>query len=173
MQTTGERQVEMNESSDRLAGYKLLETGSLVAFDVVDTHIENFAGITSVRLELQLGEIDEDRERTEDHEWGSLGFIFCIAALSFDEARPRGISEMDFEEVDEFSMADLVDHLRYERSKLRFSSDYIRGRCMKTDVTVGPDGSATIETRNRGESATRWVQLLKGRKHLKAVASDS
>jgi hypothetical protein len=41
---------------------------------------------------------------------------------------------------------------------------------MKSDVTIRPDGSVTIETRNRGESATRWVQLLKGRKHLAAVA---
>jgi hypothetical protein len=44
---------------------------------------------------------------------------------------------------------------------------------MKTDITVGPDGVATIETRNRGESAIRLVQLLKGRKHVAAVPPAS
>lgn len=162
----------MPESSDRAAGYKLLETGALVAFDVVDTHIENPpGGGTVVRLDLQLGEIDEDGERTEDHEWGALGFIFCVAVLSFHDARPRGISGRDYEERDELMVGDLLDHLRYERSELRFSADYVRGRCVKTDISVRPDGSATIATRNRGESVSRWIQLLKGRKLIKVVAA--
>jgi hypothetical protein len=90
--------------------------------------------------------------------------------MSFHDARPRGVSGMDFKERDEFTVADLHDHLRYERSELHFSADYVRGRCLKTDITIRPDGRVTIETRNRGESAPRWVQLPKGRKHLAAVA---
>jgi hypothetical protein len=163
----------MYESSDRIAGYKLIETGALVAFDVLDSHVEGspFGGF--VRMQLQLGEIEDDGERTEDHEWGAFGLIFCIAVMSFHDARPRGVSGMDFEERDEFTVADLHDHLRYERSELRFSADYVRGRCVKTDVTVRPDGSVTIATRNRGESALRWVQLLKGRKHISALPPAS
>jgi len=30
-----------------------------------------------VRIDLQLGEIEEDGERSEDHEWGAFGFMFC------------------------------------------------------------------------------------------------
>jgi hypothetical protein len=48
----------------------------------------------------------------------------------------------------------------------------LRGRCVKTDVTVRADGSVTIKTRNRGESALRWLEFLKGRKHLEAVARE-
>jgi len=163
----------MHESRDRVAGYKLLETGALVAFDVIETHVEGPPHGGFVRIQLQLGEVDEDGERSQDHEWGAFGFIFCIAVLSFHDARPRGASGMDFEERDDFTVADLMDHLRYERAKLRFSSDYIRGRCVKTDITVGPDGAVTVETRNRGESATRWLQVLQGRKHLRAVPAKS
>ena len=71
---------------------------------------------------------------------------------------------MHFEEGDEFSVADLVDCLRYVSGELRFAADYVRGRCMKTDVTVRPDGTATLATRCRGEAATRWVGRLKGKK---------
>jgi hypothetical protein len=159
----------MTDVSDRTAAYKLLETGALVAFDILDTRVEGSPDGGFVRMTLQLGEVDKNGERTEDHEWGAFGFIFCLAVMSFHDARPRGVSGMHFEERDEFTVADLHDHLRYERSRLRFASDYIRGRCMKTDVTIGPDGSAMIETRHRGESALRWVDLLKGRKHLRVV----
>jgi hypothetical protein len=141
----------------------------LVTFDVLDTQVEGSPEGGFVEISLQLGEIDEDGERTDDHEWGAFGFIFCIASLSFQDARLRGFSGRDFDEHDEFTVADLHDHLRYERSQLRFSADYMRGRCMKTDITIRADGSATIATRNRGESATRWLQRLKGRKHLEAM----
>jgi hypothetical protein len=123
-----------------------------------------------VRIQLHLGEVDDDGEPTEDYQWGDFGFIFCIAVMSFHDARPRGVSGMDFEEGDEFTVADFHDHLRYERSELHFSTDYLRGRCMKTDVTIRSDGSVTVRTRNRGESAIRWLRLLKGRKHVEPVA---
>jgi len=40
-------------------------------------------------------------------------------------------------------------------------TDYVRGRMMKTDVTVFPDGRFTLTTTNRGEAASRWVALLR------------
>ncbi len=60
----------MSESSDRLAGYKLLETGALVVFDVGDTQVESSpAGdMAFVRIDLRLGEALEDGERSTDHE---------------------------------------------------------------------------------------------------------
>ena len=159
-------------TNDRLAGYKLLETGTLVEFDVVETKIEESPGgeETVVRIDLLLGEQEEDDdERSLDHEWGAFGFVFCLGLLSFADARPRGYSEEMFVEQDELEVADLLDHLRYERGKLRFSADYIRGRCVKTDITVRPDGTATLETRCRGEAATRWVARLKGKKVMEEV----
>ena len=40
---------------------------------------------------------------------------------------------------------------------------------MKTTVEVFPDGRITLETRNRGESATRWVAKLQGKKLMTLV----
>jgi len=87
---------------DRLAGYKLIEVGSLVNFDIVETKVdEAVRGDESlVEVNMLLGEVEdqgleegEEPFRSEDHEWGGLGFMFCLAVLSFHDARPRGVSE--------------------------------------------------------------------------------
>jgi hypothetical protein len=145
-----------------------------VSFDIVETQIEPSPGGEEmvVRIELQLGEVEEEgdeHDRTEDHVWGGLGFIFCLALLSFRDAHPRGFSGVDFQEVDELGVADLVDCLRYERGCLRFDADYIRGRCVKTDIWLRADGTVTLRTRCRGEAATRWIQILKGKALLELV----
>lgn len=108
-----ENEMGASNPNDRLAGYKLLATGALVAFDIVNTQFEPSPHGGFARVELQLGELDEDSERTDDHEWGAIGFIFCIAVLSFDDARPRGNSDMDFADRDEFTVADLHNGLRF------------------------------------------------------------
>jgi hypothetical protein len=158
--------------NEGIAGYKLIESGTLVEFDVVETTVERpeVGDETFVRIEMQLGEL-EDGERTDDVHWGAFGFIFVLAVQSFADARPRGVSGIDFLEKDDFGVDDLLDHLRYERGELRFAADYVRGRCMKTDVTVKPDGTVTLETRNRGEAPLRWVDRLKGKKTLQVVTS--
>ena len=46
---------------------------------------------------------------------------------------------------------------------------YVRGRMMKTDVTLFPDERFTLTTINRGEAATRWVAQLQGKKTLRPV----
>jgi hypothetical protein len=150
------------------AGYELVRTGTLVTFDVADLVVRPTPGgdETEVRVELRLGELDEDGERTEDVEWGAFGFIFVLALLSFAEATPAGASEKDFVADDQFTVADLLEHLRYERGELRFSADYLRGRRLKTDITVRPDGCVTLRTRCRGEAAKRWVEKLKGPRRL-------
>ena len=162
---------------ERLAGYDLIESGTLVTFEVQETDVRESADgdETLVRIELQLGLPNEDEEDdgpTDDHEWGAFGFIFTLAVLSFKDARPRGGSVLDFVEEDEFTVRDLLQGLRYERGELRFSADYVRGRCMKTDVTVRPTGAVTLETHYRGETALRWVDRLKGKTSLKAVDED-
>ena len=77
--------------SERMAGYKLVETGTLVHFDIIKSDVERPEVIdeTLVRIEMQLGE-EEDGERTEDVEWGAFGFIFVLAVQSFADARPPG-----------------------------------------------------------------------------------
>jgi hypothetical protein len=156
--------------TERMAGYDLLKTGTLVHFDITKTEVERPEHIdeTLVRVELQLGEVEDD-ERTNDVEWGAFGFIYVLGLQSFADARPRGVSDMHFEENDEFGVADLIAHLRYERGRVCFAVDYLRGRCVKTDITVSPDGKVVLETRCRGEAALRWVDRLKGKKPLQLV----
>ena len=147
-------------------------------FDIVDTTIDKSAGGDEalVKINMLLGQVEdhdleegEEPYRSEDHEWGGFGFMFCLAVLSFHDARPRGVSDMHFAEDDQFTVADFIDGLKYERGEPRYSGDYIRGRCVKTDITVRRDGSAMLETRCRGEAAVRWVARLKCKTVLEVV----
>ncbi len=158
-------------TEDRSVSYKLIHTGTLVEFEIVDTVVRPAPDGESaaVRIELQLGG-GEGGDGEEQAEWGSFGLMFTLAALSFADARPRGYSEVEFIEADEFRITDFFDGLRFVRGELHLSSDYVRGRCMKTDIVVRQDGRVTLETRNRGEAALRWVDRLKGKKPLEVLS---
>lgn len=80
---------------------------------------------------------------------------------------------MHFVENDEWTAVDAFRRIRFVRGELHFSADYVRGRCMKTDLEVRPDGTFTLTTTNRGEAATRWLGRLQGKKPLAAVTSDN
>ena len=155
---------------DRSAGYQLLETASLVDFIVGVPIIQTCTDGESLflQVDLMLGVDDED-ESADIAEWASFGLIFALAVLSFADARPRGLSDRDFVDDDEFTVSDLFECLRFVSGELRFSSDYVRGRCMKTDITVKKDGLLTLSTRNRGQAALRWLDRLQGKKALSLV----
>jgi hypothetical protein len=162
----------MNESTRRSA-YNLLMTGSLVSFRIVDEHTElapdkeNIA----VRVDLVFEGEDEDDEPVDIVEWGAFGFLFTIAVLSFHDAKPRGLSEGEFSPNDEFTVHDFMECLTFGRNGLLFCADYVRGRCMKTDVTIRPDGTVTLSTWGRGKSALRWLDTLQGKKLMAVVSS--
>lgn len=99
----------------------------------------------------------------------AFGIIYVLGLLSFHDGRPRGVSGEWFEDDDEFTAADMLRHLKFERGKLHMYIDYLRGRCIKTTVEVSSDGRALVETVNRGQAATRWVERLRGKKFLQAV----
>lgn len=99
----------------------------------------------------------------------ALGLMYVLGLLSFHDGRPRGVSGEWFEDDDEFTAADMLRHLRFERGTLKMYVDYLRGRCLKTDVEVSSDGRVRIKTVNRGQAATRWVDRLRGQKFLRAV----
>ncbi len=155
------------------AEIELLQKGALVDFTISAQQIQTTPGgdDTYVCLELLLGEPEDGDadERTRDHEWGGLGFAFCVQMLSFIDGRPRGSSEPDFVAGDAFTVFDLVRHFRYEDGELHVSTDYLRGRCMKTDVVIRRNGTATITTRNRGEAVLRWLDRMEGKKMLELM----
>lgn len=155
---------------ERRTGLQLLETGVLAEFQVLETHIEpspdgeNLA----VRIELVFAGEEED-DPADIVEWIAFGFVFVLAALSFADARPRGLSEADYVDEDEFSVADLFNGLLFSRGELHFHADYVRGRCMKTDITVRPDGTVTLSTWGRGQSAPRWLDRIRGKRLMRVV----
>lgn len=122
------------------------------------------AGDWHLVIEGRLGEEEDD-----DVEFAGMGLLYAIGLLSFADARPRGASEMDFNATDDWASGDMLRHFRFERGELHFYADYVRGRCMKTDVVVRRDGTFRIETTNRGEAATRWIARLQGKKVLAPV----
>jgi hypothetical protein len=153
------------------AAQGLLETGTLVLFRVVDTHTELSPDKENVfvRADLVFEDDDEDTDSGEIVEWAAFGFLFTLAVLSFHDARPRGISGLDYQPKDAFTVADFFDCLSFKHGELRLKTDYIHGRSMKTDVTIRPDGSVTLTTWGRGQSALRWLDRLQGKKRLAVV----
>jgi hypothetical protein len=63
-------------------------------------------------------------------------------------------------------------HIKVRRGRLSFDADYVRGRMMKITVTIHPDGRFTLDTMNRGETATRWMARIQGKKVLAAVPAS-
>jgi len=158
---------------DDTAARELLRTAVLVDFRVTETAVRPGIDESMIfsRVELQLGRGEgsggsDTDEGTDDVAWAAFGFLFAVAALSFNDARPRGVSDRDFLEGDEFTVADFFVSLRYERGELYLSIDYVRGRYVKTDITVRPDGRVTIETRGRGDAVLRWLDRIQGKRLL-------
>ncbi len=160
----------MNRSS-KPTWQHLLETGILVQFHILDTTTEpspdneNLA----VRADIIFTSDDDDTTPADVAEWGTFGFLYTLASLSFNDARPRGYSDTDFLAEDEFGVGDLLECLSYCNGEIQFRADYIRGRCMKTDITVRPDGTVALATWGRGTSALRWLHNLRGKKTVGLV----
>ncbi len=153
------------------AGQELLKTGSLVSFRVIDTQTELSPDKenVSVRADLVLQGDEEDTDPADIVEWGAFGFLFILASLSFHDARPRGFSDGDFLTTDDFTVDDFLECLTYGQSGLHLRADYIRGRCLKTDITIQPNGTVALTTWGRGQSALRWLDTLQGKKRLEVV----
>ena len=160
-------------SEAQMIGYGLLKTGTLVSFRIVEEKVLEAPDEAEFGLRLQLKFVPEEGEEhdaAEDTaEWGAFGFMFVVAVLSFAEAKPRNASVIEYEEKDEFRLADFIEGLRFVRGELHFDADYIRGRRVKTRIVVRSDGSVTLETIGRGKAALRWLEQQKGKKLMQLV----
>jgi hypothetical protein len=163
----------MNDSRDP-AAQNLLETGVLARFRVVETATEPSLNKEDVLVRADLVfEVDDESDDPSDVvEWVAFGFLFTIATLSFHDARPRGFSGVDFDPHDEFTIADFFECLSFGAAGLQLQTDYVRGRSMKTDVAIRPDGTISLATRGRGESALRWLDQLQGKRRIAGVPTD-
>lgn len=167
--------------NDRSAGHRLIEIGAGVPFRVLGHEVlpaldESEFGI---RLELKLGADAEDGNDGDDAddpedlvEWTALGFMFVLGLMSFEDARPRELSTLEYREKDELNVSDFLVGLTFRGGALHFRADYIRGRRVKTDITVRSDGSVTVTTVGRGKSPLRWPDRLKGKKAMHIVGDE-
>jgi hypothetical protein len=148
-------------SDDLSIEHQLLRDGTLFEqIDVLDKKIEPTVGDDDWHLRLTF-RVEEDLVAT-----CALGLIFV------HDGRPRGVSGEWFEDDDQLTVADMLRHLTFEPGGLHLYLDYLRGRCLKTTIDVSSDGKVVLDTVNRGQAATRWVDRLKGKKPLQAVASS-
>jgi len=157
-------------TADKNAAYNLLVDGSLIDFEILDSTVTSSPNKENISVCVELVFKDEDKSDPEEIvEWGAFGFIFALAVLSFADARPRGISAHDYDENDEFTIADFHQCLTFKKTGLQFHADYIRGRCLKTSILIRPSGTVTLRTNNRGETPLRWLDRFKGKKKLELL----
>jgi len=105
----------------------------------------------------------------EEPDLWAFGVLFSLSLMSFTYAAPRGYSEVEFEPDEEWNLEYFLQGLEFENGCLRYSGDYVSGRHMKTDIIFESGGRMTLETRNRGRGADRWMIHLQGKKHIKKV----
>jgi len=160
-------------ADDRTAGYRLLETGTTVPFRIIEQDFTSGPDDAdfAARVELRFDSDEEGEEYEPDDivEWGAFGFLFTVGVLSFADARPREASIIEYAEKDELTVSDFLEHLRFVRGELHFYVDYIRGRRIKTEMVVRPNGTATLQTFGRGKAAIRWLERLQGKKMMQVV----
>lgn len=156
---------------EHAAAYQLLEAGTQVRFEVLTTTVTPGPDgqSLSVRADLALRGDDEEEDPESVVERGAFGFIFVLAVLSFADARPRGQSVRDYEPKDDFGVSDFLGCLWFEGDRLHFFADYVRGRCMKTDIVLRGNGEVTMKTWGRGQEALRWLDRLQGKELLRVL----
>ncbi len=133
---------------------------------------ELLSRLEDVEVELvelvRRGEDDDGWTRAmlrlpEEHvENGSVALVLALLRASFEDARPRGYSVHDFVEEDQLTVTDLIQLLRFLDGSLIASVDYLRGRMLKTDVTIGANGEVILTARNRDLMPERWIRRLQG-----------
>jgi hypothetical protein len=151
---------------EKLTGLKLLEETVGIPLKIVSNDYEETRGFEDCLLShheivFQIKEEDPD-------DW-AIGVLFCLSLMSFTYAVPRGMSEIEFVPDEEWNLGYFVQGLQFRYKAIRFTSDYVSGRLMKTDIKFEPGGQVTLTTRNRGRGAERWLLNLQGKKHIQAV----
>ena len=153
-----------------LTAIELLKTGSVIDFKITKSDVMACTDNQEAHSVATLMMLDDDEEEGyQSVEWGAFGFIYCLATLSFSDAKPRNSSELDYDSDDEFTVGDMVSCLSFENGKLRFYGDYLKGRLVKTRITIEPNGKVEVETVCRGNALSIWLQKLQGKKTLQSI----
>ena len=136
-------------NSEKASTLKLLREGMGQPVHV----LENRSGDAYHAVRARLPELSQS---------SMIPVMFLITTLAFLEA---AVGEV----IDGWTPADFLSHLRFEHSCLVVRLEVIRERAVFTEVSLSPKGELSIETRGRGQSATRWLAYVEGRTHLHRV----
>jgi len=145
--------------------YELLARAAILPIRILSSEATEEPDFSAQRLRVKM--------LREDVEDGALALTFALAVLSFHDARPRETSDIDYIVRDEWTLDDLCRHLRFWKGALCLDTDYVRGRMMKTRMMVWPTGVVEIQTTNRHQMASRWIETLKGKRHLRLASGDT
>lgn len=141
--------------------YDYLATSIGIPLHIISNDFEEFQGNEHHKIIFQIDE--------EEPDIFSLGILFTLSLMSFTYAAPRGLSEMHFIPDEEWNIGYFLKGLRFEYGRLIYSGDYVSGRHMKTTIIFEQGGKVTLDTRNRGKGADRWMTYLQGKKHIQEV----
>jgi len=146
--------------------FKLLEETVGIPIEIISNDFKELPGFEGAVNTYQ--EIVFQIKEEEPDDW-AIGVLFTLSLMSFSFAAPRGVSEMHFVPDEEWNLGYFVGGLNFRWKKLSFTSDYVSGRLMKTDICFESGGKVTLTTRNRGRGAERWLTHLQGKKHIRPV----
>jgi len=144
--------------------YRLLEDAVGIPIEIITNEFREIADNTYHRIIFQIKE--------EEPDLLAMGVLFTLSLMSFSFSAPRGISEMHFIPDEEWNLEYFVKGLEFENKCLCFSSDYVSGRLMKTDIVFESGGRVTLTTRDRGRGAERWLTHLQGKKHIQPLKNE-
>jgi hypothetical protein len=147
-------------------GNRLLAETIGIPIEIISSDYEEIPAVEDTVSTYQeiVFKIKED----DPDDW-AIGVLFALSLMSFSFAVPRGMSEMHFIPDEDWNLEYFLEGLRYRWRKICFTSDYVSGRLMKTDIDFESGGKVKIVTRNRGRGAERWLTHLQGKKHITAV----
>ena len=133
-------------SADKITVIKLLEQTIGIRIKIISNDYREISGYgdqinTHQQIVFQVKEEEPD-------DW-AVGVLFCLSLMSFTYSAPRGMSEIEFVPDEEWNLGYFVQGLRFWLKNFCFTSDYIAGRLMKTDINFEPGGKVTLTTRNR------------------------
>ncbi len=144
--------------------HRFLEEIIGIPIEVISNEFDEFAGNTHHKIVFRIKE--------EEPDLVAFGVLFILSLMSFTFSAPRGYSEIEFIPDEEWNLEYFVQGLEFENKRLRFSSDYVSGRLMKTNVVFEFGGRVTLSTRNRGRGAERWLTHLQGKKHIQPLKTE-
>ncbi len=144
--------------------FRLLEETVGIPIEIISNELDEFKDNTHHKIVFQIKE--------EEPDLCVFGVLFTLSLMSFTFSAPRGYSEIEFIPDEEWNLEYFVQGLEFENKRLRFSSDYISGRLMKTNIVFESGGRVTLSTRNRGKGAERWLTHLQGKRHIQPLKNE-